>query len=506
MTAGTPLYLLLDQGGHASRALICDLRGRVLSQAHCPLVPAVSGEHWEYDARRLLESVQRAAHEAVASLGPAHRRRLRAAALATQRSNVACWDRRRGRPLAPVIAWQDRRAQALLDALPAGARRRIRRLTGLFPSPHYGAGKLRWCLDHLSAVRKAHADGTLALGPMAAFLAQALTGSAQPLADPVNASRTLLWDLRRRRWSPALLRLFDLPQADLPACVPSCHDFGSLPVAGLTLPLRLVTGDQAAAPFAWGKPDPQVVHITLGTGAFLLRPTGNALRLRPGLLGGILHDDGNKAHYALEGTVNGAGNALRGYQAATGRAVNFARLDRLPPPAEHAPLFLNGVGGLGTPFMQARFPSRFIGDGRESWEERLAAVLESILFLLQLNLERLIRAGPTPERIPARIELGGGLSRLDSFSQRLADLSGLPVRRCRHHETTALGLLGLLAAADGLALALPAAEVFQPRENAVTRRRYRRWKHLLYDALNNDALNNNDLESDRTADPIWEAQ
>ena len=34
----------------------------------------------------------------------------------------------------------------------------VHRATGLFLSPHYGASKLRWALDHLAAVRAAHDD------------------------------------------------------------------------------------------------------------------------------------------------------------------------------------------------------------------------------------------------------------------------------------------------------------------------------------------------------------
>ena len=68
----------------------------------------------------------------------------------------------------------------------------------------------------------------LALGPLSSFLAHRLAAGQPPLADPANASRTLLWDYRARDWSPELLKLFGVPTAGLPASVPSRHDFGTI--------------------------------------------------------------------------------------------------------------------------------------------------------------------------------------------------------------------------------------------------------------------------------------
>ncbi len=474
-------YLLLDQGGHASRALVYDGAGRLLSEGRAVFAASGDGLYWEYDPRALLRSLREAMDTALEKLGD-NAPPVAAAGLATQRANTACWDRRDGTPLAPVIAWQDRRATDLFEGLDTAQRRLIREITGLAPSPHYGAGKLRWYLEQVPAVRRARRDGRLAMGPMAAFLVRTLTREGRSQVDPVNASRTLLWDLRRRTWSAPLLALFGIPADALPPCVPTCHDFGRLQGGDAAPPLRVVTGDQAAALFARGRPDTETAYITLGTGAFVLQPVGAGPVTCEGLLSSIVQAALSPL-YALEGTVNGAGNALRWFERDTARPIDYERLDVLLAEDDDAPLFLNGIGGLGTPFMRPDFPSRFIGDGAH--ERRLVAVTDSILFLIQLNLERLSEAASDAGHpAPRRIEVGGGLARLDHFCRRLAALSGLPVARCRDHETTARGLLyQLTEACDAPPPPPPPVDHFAVHPRPRLKRRYDRWKRLLYDAL-----------------------
>jgi glycerol kinase len=140
---------------------------------------------------------------------------------------------------------------------------------------------------------------------------------------------------------------------------------------------------------------------------------------------------------------------------------------------EDPPLFLNGVGGLGSPWWKPAFESRFIGNGDRAG--RMVAVCESIVFLLQANLDR------ASEVLPAtRIRVSGGLARSDALCQRLADLSGLSVWREPETEATLAGvarLLGTASARDGT------GERFIPKDNKPLRRRYRRWLDAVEDAL-----------------------
>lgn len=464
--------LALDQGGHASRALVFDATGRVLAKAERHISTRREGKlKVEHTAAAVLRSLQEAAAEAVAAL-PAGVE-IHAAALATQRSSIACWDRTDVRPLSSVLSWQDRRAVRKVKALASHARR-VRRLTGLVLSPHYGATKLAWCLKHVPAVRQAARDGRLAAGPLASYLAAGLTEQHPCVADPVNGFRTQLMELKTMAWSQELCDLFHVPMPVLPECVPNQYGFGDLRVAGRPIPLTVVTGDQPAALFAQGQPEPGIAYINIGTGAFV---QALAERDVPGLLRSVLWRDARRTLFALEGTVNGAATALD--TVAKQRGLTQARMMRQLASwlaeLEEPPLFLNGVGGLAAPYWQPEFRSRFVGSG--DTPARIVAVVESIGFLLHANLRRMQEHGLGF----TRLRVSGGLSQLDGLCQRLASLSGLPVERPKLYEATAMGLARL---AGGLTQMQPIAyERFGPRTDPALRTREQRWQRAMQAAL-----------------------
>lgn len=483
-TVAAPLYLCIDQGGHASRALVYDARGRPRAAAHREARLRIHADgRMDYDARELLDSVTAAVAAVVAEIGN-DRRRMAAAGLATQRSNTVCWDRETGAALSPVISWQDRRAARQVERLRDRAAQ-VHRITGLPLSAHYGASKLHWCLGHLPEVAAALEAGRLAWGPMASFLLFHLARERPLRADPVNAARTQLWDLAAGDWSEAMLKLFELPRAPLPPPAPNRHDFGTLACAEAGIPLAVVTGDQNAALYAGGRPAADVFYVTVGTGAFVLRLTDGERAASHRLLHGAVHAERDATCYALEGTVNGAGSALDWLAARHPHDDLIAGLHGWLAEDGNPPLFLNGVSGLGTPFMQPHFDSRFLGAGGPT--QQAVAVVESIAFLLQLNLEEIGRLRPPA----SRIEIGGGLSRYDGLCRRLADLSGLPVRRSGRVETTARGLAFLLQAAAARGgdetpweeETLPDSITFTPRHDAALSARYLRWRTALREAL-----------------------
>ncbi len=241
-----------------------------------------------------------------------------------------------------------------------------------------------------------------------------------------------------------MLEAVGIPRDVLPRPVPSRHDYGVIDAEGTRIPMTVCTGDQAAALFAAGPPDPDTVYVNLGTGAFLQRPglTGPA---PPGLLRSVCWQSGEDVLEVVEGTVNGAGAALSWLAASIGITEQVlieeapGWLDTVADP----PLFANGVGGLGSPFWLPDAPVMF--DREASVAGQTVAVLESIVFLIQTNLERM--------GTPARIAVSGGLSRLDGLCQRLADLALIPVMRLDDFEATARGVARLLAGDFRIAVA-----------------------------------------------------
>jgi glycerol kinase len=465
--------LALDQGGHASRALVFDVGGRPLAKGLRDVRERRIRPGWvEQDPEELVASIRAAAAEVLERTAAAPV----AAGMATQRSSIVCWDRATGEPLSPVLSWQDRRAHAWLRGL-AGHAETIRHKTGLHLTAHYGASKLRWCLENLDAVKEARREGRLMCGPLAAFLAFRLLDERPRLVDPANAARTLLWNLHDLDWDPELLELFEVPREVLPDSVATRHEFGVFDCAGLRIPMTIVTGDQSAALFAHGFPDERTAYLNLGTGAFVQRVVRTDPGAPPGLLTGVVLKDGDEVTWVLEGTVNGAGSALSRVGAELGLAEVDAQLADWLERAVDPPLYINGVSGLGSPYWIPDLESRFVGDG-EPWE-KMAAVAESIVFLVANNIECLKRKASEFDRILAT----GGLAWNDALCRRIADLTGLPVDRPDEYEATARGTAHLVAGRPAVWSAPQSSRTFLPREDPALEARFARFKDALESAI-----------------------
>lgn len=476
------LYLAIDQGGHASRALVFDASGKIIASNFQPIAVNHSQPDWvEHDPHELITSLRTAIKNTITQLGT-RSTNIVAAGLATQRSSLACWDKTTGAALSPIISWQDRRAHHQLQQFES-QRQAIHQKTGLFLNAHYGASKLRWCLDHLPAVRAAQDNGTLACGPLASFVLFHLLEERPLLADPANASRTLLWNISTGDWDDELLTLFGVPRTFLPRCVPTRHSFGHLRINDFSIPLTVTNGDQSAALFAFGAPQPDIAYINIGTGAFVQRVS----QQRPHharLLSSVVMQTAEHTLYTLEGTINGAASALQWASNTLGLSHIETSMENWLTNSIAPPLFLNGVSGLGAPYWIADFQSRFIGTG-EAWE-MMVAVVESIVFLLHTNLCEMESACPAPRTLV----ISGGLATLNGLCQRLADLSALPVCRPAECEATARGTAFLLAGQETMSdpwwprnyehdpESMPGT-IFTPAPNPALQERYRLWQHAM---------------------------
>lgn len=469
--------LAIDQGGHASRAFVFDMTGKIVAQSHAAVGTRRLGEdRVEHDPVELLQSIHTAVADVVHALGD-DMERIACCGLATQRSSIVCWDRTNGAALSPIISWQDRRNAAWLRQLQPHAAE-LRDLTGLVLSPHYGASKLRWCLDELAEVRQARADGRLALGPLAAFLLHHLLIEQPFCVDPANASRTQLYDPAQRTWAPRALDYFGVPVGLLPECVESRRVFGHLELAGRKIPLSVCTGDQSAVPFAFGRFDGRAVYANVGTGAFLQTAVASDVSEHPQLLRSVVFASRDELLTVVEGTVNGAASALDWLNERIGIDTHRAAhaLTRAAVGEQALPIFINGVSGVGSPYWLPLVESHFEGEGTES--AQVAAVVESIAFLMAANIELMIERQAVGQ-VSQRIVMTGGLAHSDYLCECLSTLTGLVVQRMELREATATGLGYLLTGnADSWGADVSKAE-FLPASSDSLLLRYRRWRGLM---------------------------
>ena len=453
----------LDLGTTAVKAVLLDPAGRTVALTREP-APLVERPE-EGLAEIPLAPLQRAA-------GSALTRALRHApaavplrlGIASQRSSAVVWDARTGRPLGPGLCWRDRRVA--LPWPPAGlTEREVARRTGLRLSPHYGAGKIARLLR---AGTPPGAD--LRAAPLPSWLVWRWSRGRLLVSDPTLAARLLLWNLKDNAWDPRLTRAFGVRQSLLPRVLPSAAEYGTLGIGGRRLALGAMIGDQQAAALALGL-GAGFGLINLGTGAFLLCPTGTRPVRARGLLSTALWSDADGVRYALEGTVNSLG-ALYGHFRK--RGLGDPSRESLPSPAEaeRLPACLPALAGTGAPRWDPSERLRFAGEGvRPSARARRRAALLAPAY----RLREIWDALPASRR-PDRLVVSGGLAACGPLVQALADLLQRPLIRGGSQEATALG--AALLANGGLGgIPPPSGETVRPR--ASREKAYRRWARLL---------------------------
>ncbi|MFT7584931.1 MAG: glycerol kinase [Cellvibrionaceae bacterium] len=463
------LILALDVGTLSVRAIVYDHAGhQIASSAESIRLNRINDVEIEQDPDEILNNLVKAM-EQVLACSEIEGRQISVAGLSSQRSSVVCWNRVTGRSLSPVISWQDRRAFAYLEPLEKQAHK-IKEISGLILSPHYGASKLRWLLDNSPSLSQ---EKDLIFGPLAAFIVTNLVEDHPRIVDHVNASRTQLMDLHKRNWSKKLLSDFELSADLLPECRPTQFRYGRLKNSQITL--EAVNGDQNAAIHGAGQLEEGTFIVNIGTGAFVLLPTGDTPIHHPRLLASVANSDSDTATYLLEGTVNGAGAAIQWAAEEWDQPDLSQNLEQWLKEVETPPIFVNTIGGLGSPMWEEGPKPTFIptlnGDGttREgTTAEKAVAIVESIIFLIHINLDAITSTGQDVKRI----RISGGLSSVDGLCQMLADMSQRLVIRSEIRQSTSRGIAWLAGkpAADWSDLE---DDYFLPKQNRPLQNRYR---------------------------------
>ena len=433
--------LALDQGTTSSRALVFDHAGTVRAVAQQEFRQFFPQPGWvEHDASEIWATQSGVMHEALARAGIGARD-VAAIGITNQRETTVLWDRATGRPVANAIVWQDRRTAPHCDALrAAGHAAMIAQKTGLVLDAYFSGTKLKWLLDHVEGARARALRGELAFGTIDSWLVWNLTRGSAHVTDPSNASRTLLFDIRKGDWDDELLALFDIPRSVLPRIVPSSGVCGHAKVGGIDVPIAGVAGDQQAALFGQACHSSGLAKNTYGTGCFLLMNTGrNAVTSTNNLLTTVAWQRDGATDYALEGSVFIGGAVvqwLRDGLKIIGAAAEIEALAASVP--DNGGVYLvPAFAGLGAPHWDAYARGAMFGLTRGATSAHIArAALEAIAFQ---NVD-VLNAMQTDAGITlTELRVDGGAAANNLLMQIQADILGVPVVRPRVLETTALG-------------------------------------------------------------------
>ncbi len=485
-----PLLLALDQGTTSTRAILFDAKGRVLAEAGRPLEQFYPADGWvEHDAEEIFEASAAVLREALEKSGRLASQ-VAAIGVTNQRETVVIWEKATGKPIHKAIVWQDRRtAQACERLRDRGLEAEVTQISGLLLDPYFSGTKIGWLLDNVDGARARAEAGELLAGTIDAWVIWKLTGGKTFATDATNASRTLLYDIRRHAWSAEMGEMLGVPLSLMPQVRDCAGDFGETDAAllGRAIPIRGVAGDQQAALMGQGCIRPGEMKATYGTGCFMLINTGEAAPIsRARLLTTVAAQVNGRTTYALEGAIFIAGAAIQwlGEGLEIGGGPQGAEALAAKARDELGVVLVPAFTGLGAPWWDANARGAIFGLTRDAGLPEIARAAFDASALQTRDLIEAMRAD-APQAFGAGVELriDGGMSRSAWFSQRLSDLTGIAVSRATMQETTALGAAlfaglgaGVYSSLDEAAAARPTTEGYAPAMAADRREgAYARW-------------------------------
>ncbi|HOJ08981.1 MAG TPA: glycerol kinase GlpK [Clostridiales bacterium] len=411
--------------------------------------------------------------------------------ITNQRETVVVWDKITGKPVYNAIVWQCRRTADLCNRLKFdGLQDVIKEKTGLVIDAYFSGTKIQWILENVPGAMERAGKGELLAGTMDSWLIWNLTGGKLHVTDYSNASRTMIYNIRKLQWDKELLKQMGIPECMLPTVVPSSGIIGdtSQEILGIPIPISGIAGDQQAALFGQACFDVGTAKNTYGTGCFILMNIGKQpVKSEHNLLNTIAWVIGNEVEYALEGSVFNAGSAIQWLRDEIGliKTAHESDIEAEKVADTGGVYMVPAFTGLGAPYWDMYARGTIVGITRGTKRQHLIrAVLESIVYQSMDVFEAM--------KIDSGIELkelkvDGGASVSDFLMQFQANILSINVKRPQITETTALGAAylaglgaGLWHSKEEIADKWALDKVFTPAmSDEIRMNKYLRWKNAV---------------------------
>ena len=464
------LLLGIDEGTTGVKAALFDQRLKPVAEARRDKVNRHPEEGWvEQDGNEVLEVVT----ESIAELLAGTDQQVIACGLDHQGESVLAWDKETGEPLSPIVVWQDKRSQEILDDL-ADSEDEVKELSGLPFDPYFSAAKLAWLLRHNDDVKKAREDGRLQMGTVDSFLCDRLgSGFA---TEPATASRTQLQRIDRPGFDERLCEIFGVPMEVLPEIRDTAGELGTLKHESwpVELPFRGQVVDQQAALAGAACVEPGRVKATYGTGVFVLAHVGaDVPKPAGGLLPTVAWSIDGKLEYALDGGVFAAGAMLEWMCNQLGIAVDPPALSKLAREAETSAgaRVLPGLAGIGAPWWRPNARAVISGIYGGTTRENVArAALEGIAWRVADVVAAIRETAPVDA-----LRVDGGLTNEPLVLQLQTDSIGAPVEAAGA-DATVLGAAALGGVGAGVIGSLMELPEMLPADRRVEPEREESWR------------------------------
>jgi glycerol kinase len=436
--------LAIDQSTSATKAVLFDLNGRVLDSASREHRQYYPQPGWvEHNAEEIWENLL-AVCRLVLERWPGNECELANISIANQRETVVVFERQTGRPIHPAVVWQCRRGtQLCARQAELGRAEAIREKTGLLVDTYFSASKLQWLIREHPDLAAQLSVGDALIGTMDTYLIHRLTDGAVFATDHTNASRTLLYDIRKLRWDEELCDWWEVPRGCLAQVRPSDATFGETTLGGCLrqpVPIRGVMGDSQAALFAHRCFESGSAKVTFGTGSSVLLNVG--ANLPTGLKGSVASLawvlDGEPI-YALEGIITCSAGTLNWLRDQLGVIDAVAECETLARsvPGDEGVYVVPAFAGLAAPYWQAEARAAIVGLTAHSDRRHVVrAGLESMAYQVRDVLEMMREESGVELR---EIHADGGPAANKFLMQFVADILGVRMRVAARADQSAMG-------------------------------------------------------------------
>ena len=445
--------LAIDAGTTSSRAILFDKNAEVVEIAQYEFDQIFPKEGWvEHDALEILNTQLRAIRDVInnSKIDPNN---IDSVGITNQRETTVIWNKKTGKPVFNAIVWQDRRTASFCDDLKKNNKTElIQNKTGLVIDAYFSGTKIKWILDSDPKIRSQANNGELLFGTIDTWLIWNLTNGQSHITDPSNASRTLLYNIKKDCWDDELLSLFDIPKNILPDVVDSSSISAHIDakIFGAKIPISGIAGDQQAALFGQLCIDEGDIKNTYGTGCFCMMNTGKTfVKSNNKMLSTIAWRINGEVTYALEGSVFVAGALIQWLRDKLGIIKNASEVENLANTVDNngGVTFIPALSGLAAPYWDPYAQGTIFGITRGTENGHIArAALESIALrtrdiIIEMEKDAGIKF--------SSLKVDGGASNNNLLMQIQSDLLNTNVVRPKTTETTALGVAFLAGLATG---------------------------------------------------------
>lgn len=443
----------VDIGTTGARCMIFDTTGKSVAGKYCEYGATYPKPGWvEQDGNVLIQQTMEACRQAIAESG-IDPKEIASVGFSTQRS-VTCPVDKDGKPIRPMISWQDARTGAEVEDMS----------TLIDGGEYYALSGVplgtTWVITKALWMRKNEPElyeKTYKFAQNQDIILKAF-GADDFYTDVSDMAFYGTWDIKNVQWSEKLLNLFEMSADMFGKPTPPGTQVGTISAAlaektGFApgTPICVGAGDQNCGVLGMGAIEAGIGTVTLGTAGLAILCADTPV---PGFGGMMVTNHAMPGKWEIEGLSNAAASSYRWFRDVVGTleaqkasengASAYQLLNELAAkavPGSKGLLYLPYLATAGTPRWNANARSAFLGlsfaHGRE---ELTRSVMEGVVLEIRDIMEEWLKQGMKVDGL----RIGGGATRSPLWNQIQADVYGRPVQMLQETESTVLGaaLLG----------------------------------------------------------------